>query len=115
MVSTWKVRQIEAMIQGALENVAVTVCFGIDGEEDGLKGYVASDVKLLPPDADSFTKLNDATEEQVIGWTKDALGESGVAQFEAMLQAQIDAQKVPQPKVVPLPWVPVEEEAEEAA
>lgn len=115
MVSTWKVRQIEAMIQGALENVVVTVCFGIDGEEDGLKGYVESDVKLLPPDAANFTKLADATEEQVIGWTKAALGDNGVAQFEAMLQAQIDAQKVAQPKVVPLPWAPVEEESEEAA
>jgi hypothetical protein len=115
MVSTWKVRQIEAINEDALENVVVTVCFAIDGNENGLKGYVEGDVKLLPPDADHFTKLADATEEQVIGWTKAALGDNGVAQVESRLQAQIDAQKAAQPKVVPLPWAPVEEKSEEAA
>jgi len=66
---------------------------------------------LLPPDAQSFVELADIIEAQVIAWTKDALGEDGVARFEGMAQTQIDNQKVAQPKVVALPWKPVEDEA----
>jgi hypothetical protein len=109
----WKITQIEAMNEGDLQGVVVTVCFDIDADEDGLKGFVQGDTKLLPPDAQSFVELADITEAQVIAWTKDALGTDGVARFEGMAQTQIDNQKVVQPKVVPLPWKPVEEEVAE--
>ena len=107
MNTVWKVRQIEALSQNGLDNVVVTVCFDIDADEDGLKGFVQGDTKLLAPDAANFTDLASITEDQVIQWTKDALGADGVARFEGMAQQQIDNQKVAQPKVVPLPWVPV--------
>ena len=110
----WKITQIETMNEGDLKNVVVTVCFDIDATEDGLKGFVQGDTKLLPPDAQSFVELANITEAQVIAWTKDALGTDGIARFEGMAQTQIDNQKVAQPKAVPLPWKPVEEEAEAA-
>ena len=106
MEAVWKVRQIECLSNNGIQNIVVTVCFDIDADEDGLKGFVQGDVKLLPPDAASFTQLADVTEAQVVQWTKDALGADGVARFEGMAQTQIDNQKVAQPKVVPLPWVP---------
>jgi hypothetical protein len=109
MNAVWKVRQIECLSNNGMQNIVVTVCFDIDADEDGLKGFVQGDVKLLPPDAQSFTQLADVTEDQVIQWTKDALGADGVARFEGMAQQQIDNQKTPQPKTVPLPWVPVPE------
>ena len=108
----WKARQIECLSDNGMQNIVVTVCFDIDADEDGLKGFVQGDVKLLPPDAASFTQLADVTEAQVVQWTKDALGADGVARFEGMAQQQIDNQKVAQPKVVPLPWVPVEVQLE---
>jgi len=107
----WKITQIEAQKIDDLDDVVVTVCFDIDATEDGLKGFVQGDTKLLPPDAQNFVELADITETQVIAWTKDALGEAGIARFEGMAQTQIDNQKVAQPKAVPLPWKPVEEEA----
>lgn len=110
MNTTWKIRQIEAMNVDNLESVVVTVCFDIDAEEDGLKGFVQGDTKLLPPDAQNFTELANITEEQVIAWTKASLGEDGVARFEGMAQQQIDNQKVVQPKVVKLPWATEEAE-----
>jgi len=110
----WKITQIEAQKVDDLDDVVVTVCFDINASEDGLKGFVQGDTKLLPPNAQSFVELADITEAQVIAWTKDALGEDGVDRFEGMAQTQIDNQKVEQPKVVALPWKPVEEEAEAA-
>ena len=113
MNAVWKVRQIECLSNNGMQNIVVTACFDIDADEDGLKGFVQGDVKLLPPDAQSFTQLADVTEAQVVQWTKDALGADGVARFEGMAQQQIDNQKVAQPKTVRLPWVPVEEEKAE--
>lgn len=105
----WKITQIEAQKIDDLDDVVVTVCFDIDATEDGLKGFVQGDTKLLPPDAQSFVELANITEAQVIAWTKEALGDDGVTRFEGMAQQQIDNQKVEQPKVVPLPWKPAEE------
>jgi hypothetical protein len=110
----WKITQIEAQKVDDLDDVVVTVCFDINADEDGLKGFVQGDTKLLPPNAQSFVELANVTETQVIAWTKEALGDEGVARFEGMAQTQIDNQKVEQPKVVPLPWKPVEEVDEEA-
>ncbi len=107
----WKITQIEAQKIDDLDDVVVTVCFDIDASEDGLKGFVQGDTKLLPPDAQNFVELADITEAQVIAWTKDALGADGMARFEDMAQEQIDNQKVAQPKMVPLPWKPAEEAA----
>ena len=106
----WKITQIEAQKIDDLDDVVVTVCFDIDATEDGLKGFVQGDTKLLPPDAQDFVELANVTEAQVIAWTKEALGTDGVARFEGMAQQQIDNQKVAQPKVVALPWKPVEED-----
>ena len=110
----WKITQIEAQKVDDLDDVVVTVCFDINADEGGLKGFVQGDTKLLPPDAQSFVELASITEAQVVQWTKDALGEEGMARFEGMAKQQIDNQKVEQPKVVPLPWKPAEEEAEAA-
>jgi hypothetical protein len=113
MNAVWKVRQIECLSENGLDNVVVTVCFDIDADENGLKGFVQGDTKLLPPDAATFTDLASITEAQVVQWAKDALGANGVARFEGMSQQQIDNQKVAQPKTVRLPWAPVEEEKTE--
>lgn len=103
---TWKVKQLEAMEQDPLSGVIVTVCFEVKGEEDGKQGFSSGDTKLSPPDSSSFTALSSCTEEQVIAWTKAALGESGVKMFEDRVREQIGWQKVPQPRTVALPWAP---------
>ena len=103
---TWKVRQIEALNTGTLNGVVVTVCFDVSGEDGPHRGFTQGDVKLAPPDADSFSALEGVTEAQVIEWTKAALGTAGVSTFEDRVRAQIDSLKVEQPKVVPLPWAP---------
>lgn len=108
MNTVWKIRQIECLSENGLNDVVVTVCFDIDADENGLKGFVQGDTKLLPPDAANFTDLASITEDQVIQWTKDALGADGVARFDGMVQQQIDNQKTAQPKTVPLPWEPRE-------
>jgi hypothetical protein len=79
--------------------------FTINDTQDGLTGSVTYSVNLLPPDAANFTPYADITQAQAIQWTKDALGILRVVNMEAEVQALIDAQKLPTPQPVPLPWV----------
>jgi hypothetical protein len=99
----WKIRQIEVVDKDDLYDVVVTVCFDLHAREGNLVGFVQGDVKLLPPDAESFTAFESLTEGQVVEWGKAALGESRAA-FEDRAREQIESQKVPQPKAVSLPW-----------
>lgn len=79
--------------------------FTISDTQAGLTGSVTYSVNLLPPDAANFTPYADITQAQAIQWTQDALGVDRVTAMEAEVQAQIDAQKIPSPQPVPLPWV----------
>lgn len=76
-------------------------CNGEDGEYAG--SVYGSQALTLDPEAD-FTPFADLTEEQVIGWVKDAMGEEAVAALEANIDGQIETAKNP-PVVNPaLPW-----------
>ena len=53
---------------------------------------------------ENLVPFADLTEEQVIGWVKEALGgDEKVAEIEAALQAQIDEQRAPT-KSAGVPW-----------
>lgn len=86
------------------QDVVFTVhwrCNGNDGDYSGTS-YSTQGV-TLDPDA-PFTLYADLTQEQVIGWVKDAMGVERVAEIEASVAAQIENQKNP-PVVSPaLPW-----------
>lgn len=57
----------------------------------------------LDPNA-PFIPFADLTEEQVIGWVKDALGAEQVAVLEANVAQQIEDQINPPVVTPPLPW-----------
>jgi hypothetical protein len=85
---------------------AVMSNFTISDTQNGLSGSVTYSVNLLPADASNFTPYADITQAQAIQWTQEALGPERVANMEAEIQAQIDAQKIPTPQPAPLPWAP---------
>lgn len=51
-----------------------------------------------------YTPYNQLTQEQVIGWVQSALGEEGVAEYEAQVAAKVAAAQNPPVVVPPLPW-----------
>jgi hypothetical protein len=79
--------------------------FTISDTQDGLSGSVTYSVNLLPAEGSNFIPYADITQAEAVQWTQDALGAERVAAMEAEVQAQIDAQKIPTPQPVPLPWV----------
>ena len=73
----------------------------IDGE---YSGYIYGSVGVnLDPSA-PYTPYADLTQDQVVGWVKEALGAEQVAAYEANVAAQIEQQKNPTVVTPPLPW-----------
>ena len=101
----WTVAQMDAYPEyEGNENVVFTVHWrmnGVDG--DHTAGVYGSVGLTLDPEAE-FTAYEDLTQEQVVGWVKDALGEEQVTSYEENVANQIE--QLVNPPVVrpPLPW-----------
>ncbi|CAB4137176.1 hypothetical protein UFOVP317_16 [uncultured Caudovirales phage] len=101
----WAVTQMDAYPDFAGNaDVVFTVHWrmdGVDGEHGA--GVCGAAMLALDPKAD-FMPYEKLTEDQVIGWVKDALGKEQVAAYEELVAKQIDA--IVNPPVVspPLPW-----------
>ena len=105
ITNTWTIAQLECYPEYEGQPDVVTVVHwrltGTDGE---YTGSVYGSIGLtLDPDA-PFTPYASLTQEQVIGWVKDALGAEQVASYEANVAQQI-ADQINPPVVTPaLPW-----------
>jgi hypothetical protein len=85
-------------------DVVFTVHWCMDGTDGVYTAGVYGSVGLtLAPDTD-FTPYADLTQEQVIGWVKDAMGEEQVASYEENVANQIAALANPPVVTPPLPW-----------
>jgi 3',5'-cyclic AMP phosphodiesterase CpdA len=105
ITNTWAVVQMDAYPeQDGETDVVFNVHWTLAGTNGTYSGYVyGSQSVTVDPEA-PFTPYADLTEEQVIGWVKDALGEEQVASLEANVAEQI-ANQVNPPVVTPaLPW-----------
>jgi hypothetical protein len=103
---TWIVTQLlTETIEGNENYVVIAHCetIGVDGE------YLASVpnvIQFSTEDVTVFIPYEDLTEEMVIAWIKESLGEEGVLSIEKSIQFQIETQKNPPvtPQETPLPW-----------
>jgi hypothetical protein len=79
---------------------------GTDGTYSETLGSNTTKFTLSPNDPD-FTPYDELTEEQVVDWIKDILGENGVASYKATIAGNIDSQANPPitPSNQPLPWI----------
>jgi hypothetical protein len=104
----WKVTSMMVMPeeQGQTD-VVISASYSVTGK-DGEFSANYSGVQRFVYDGGSFTPYIDLTEEQVVGWVQDALGENGVNSINANLESQIENQKNPPltPESLPLPWTP---------
>lgn len=98
---TWKISNLE---RETADGYVYTVHYTIDAvSEDGVyRSGAYGSVGLERPDGEliPFAQLS---EEVVIGWLKEKLGEEAVANVEAALDCQIEEQRQPT-KAAGVPW-----------
>ena len=90
--------------EGSETNVAITADWRCNGTDETYSGTCYGSCSFQPPSG-SFTKYEDLTEAQVLGWCY----ENGVDKtaIEANVSLQIENQINPPVVVLPLPWNPV--------
>ena len=104
---TWTITNLYTQTIEGKEDYVVTAIYdvvGVDGE------YTASmtfnTAQFSTEDVTEFTPYAELTEEIVLAWVKESLGENGIISIEACIQGQIDSQINPpvSPENTPLPW-----------
>ena len=101
----WIVQQMDCYPAADGEtDVVFTVhwrCNGVDGEYAG----TAYGTQSVTYEAGTpFTPYADLTQDQVIGWVKDAMGPEQVASIEANVEKQVQDAMNPPVIAPPLPW-----------
>lgn len=103
---TWKVTRLYTQtIEGKSDYVVISTyeTIGVDGDYTASLSNMA---QFSTEDVAVFIPYADLTEEIVIGWIKESLGENGINSIESCINGQINSQKNPpvSPKATPLPW-----------
>lgn len=105
----WVITRASVIDKDGLKNVAIQVCFDVKGSDGNLQGFTQSDVMLGTPDPAKFTAIDKVTNDQMVAWTKAALG-GRVKEFEDRVIEQIERQRTPQPKPFIPSWAEVNEQ-----
>jgi hypothetical protein len=103
---TWTVTALYTVSQPDPDYVvnAIWELTGVDGD---YTASIGGNTIFTSQQGATFIPYEELTEEIVIGWVQDSLGEIGISNYEANVQGQIDSQINPpiSPQNTPLPWV----------
>ncbi len=106
IIHTWKVRKLIQKNDGS--GLVIQVYFKVHSTDGEYYYASAGNVELDTNNIESFVSYQDLTEEQVILWVKDKLGESASDYEQANIDWINDKKNSPAPttKVERLPWEP---------
>jgi len=102
---TWSIDRLDCYpTQGSNTDVVFAVYWHIEGTDgtNGAGSYSNTQITLDPND--TFVPFAQLTEEQVIGWVHDALGEDGIAQWQGAIDNQLSLLAAPAAVTPALPW-----------
>lgn len=110
----WNIKKIECKIsENGLSNIVYKVYWEciiteIINEQTHYSGASAS-TNLSSPDPDNFISYESLTEEQVVVWLLDAIGDSSVQELYNDLIKKLNEQINPTIVSLALPWEPIPE------
>ncbi len=99
---TWKIAQLERETSDGYVFVAHYTVDAVSGDQIYRAGAYGS-IGFERPAEDALIPFADLTEEIVVGWVQNALGDEKVAEVEAALQGQLDEQRHPS-RASGVPW-----------
>lgn len=96
---TWKIAQLE---RETADGYVYTAHYTVDAKDDVYSAGAYGSIGFERPEGE-LIPFSDLTEELVVGWVQEQLGEEKVSEVEAALQTQLDEQASPT-KAAGLPW-----------
>ena len=102
---TWVIEAMDCKPQeDGQTDVVITVHWRQNATDGTYNATVYGTVGLTYTQGSPFTPYADLTQDQVIGWVQDALGDEQVASLEANVAAQLANLANPPVVTPPLPW-----------
>ena len=95
---TWKIAQLDREV---VDGFVFTAHYTIDARDEDYSAGAYGSMSFERPEV--LIPYADLTEEMVVGWVKDKLGEEAVTNVETQLQSQLDEQRTPT-KGSGVPW-----------
>ena len=102
---TWRIKSMYT-VQSPNPNYVVTVFYVYTGNQDGTTSSLEGTIRFDSEQETNFIPYDQLTEEIVIGWVQQALGEQEIVNLQYSIQGRIDQLLSPPdiPNLQPLPW-----------
>lgn len=105
ITNTWTVTAMNCYPQAEGQtDVAFNIHWLLTGTDGTHSASVYGTVGVTYVAGTPYTPYNQLTQDQVVGWVKEALGNEQVAAYEANVAQQIANQVNPPVVTPPLPW-----------
>jgi hypothetical protein len=102
---TWLVTTLWTETIAGEQNYVVIASYNVTGVDGTYSASLSNTAQFSTESVSPFIPYDELTNDIVIGWIQQELGENGVNPIEACIQGQIDSQINPPvvPQVTPLP------------
>jgi hypothetical protein len=97
-VFTWAIANLE---RKTADGFVFTAHYTVEAKDDTYSAGAYGSIGFERPE--NLIPFADLTEDTVVGWVKEALGDEKVANVESALQGQLDEQRNPT-KAAGVPW-----------
>jgi hypothetical protein len=92
----WEITNLKTSSE-LISGTIVFVTFNVDDQ----KSMISKTIKLNAPTEGKFTEFNEITEDKLISWVKDVLGDNGILELEKELSEKTLESNLEQKQV---PW-----------
>jgi len=101
----WLVNTLWTETVAGEQNYVVNASYNVTGVDGTYTASLSNTAQFSTESVSPFIPYDELTNDIVIGWIQQELGENGVNSIEACIQGQIDSQINPPvvPQVTPLP------------
>lgn len=102
----WTITNLYTKTVEGLQDYVVTAMYNVEGVDEEFSSTVNGSQMFTVKEGAEFIPYANLTEEIVVDWIKEELGENGLLSITACIDGQIESQKNPPivPVVTPLPW-----------
>jgi len=104
---TWIINAMY-VVQNPEPNYVVNVIWTLSGTDGQYTASIQGNTELdVTSDQPDYIPYDQLTQDIVIGWVQDALGPTGIYNYEQNIVGQIDSMINPpvSPEQAPLPWI----------
>ena len=102
----WTITNLYTKTVEGLQDYVVTAMYNVEGVDGEFFSTVNGSQMFTVKEGQDFTPYSELTNETLVEWIKEELGENGILSITACIDGQIESQKNPPvvPQNTPLPW-----------